>query len=134
VGGFARLRLLLDTHIWLWSLSEPRRIGRRVLVQLKDEANELWLSPISTYEALTLYHKGRFEIDGDLSEWLARATAGTHEAPLTHEIALVARQLSMHQDPADRILAATAEVLDLTLVTADERLLGLGTIRTMANR
>ncbi len=89
---------------------------------------------MSTYEALTLHYKGRFEIDGDLSEWLARATAGTREAPLTHEIALVARQLSMHQDRADRILAATAEVLDLTLVTADERLLGLGTIRTMANR
>ena len=128
------MRLLLDTHIWLWSLSEPKRIGRRVLVQLKDQDNELWLSPMSTYEALTLYYKGRFEIDGDLSGWLARATAGTREAPLTHEIALVARQLQMHQDPADRILAATAEVLDLTLVTADERLLGLGTIRTMSNR
>ena len=128
------MRLLLDTHIWLWSLSEPRRLGRRVLVQLKDQNNELWLSPMSTYEALTLYYKGRFEIDGDLSDWLARATAGTREAPLTHEIALVARRLSMHQDPADRILAATAEVLDLTLVTADERLLGLGTIRTMGNR
>ena len=128
------MRLLLDTHIWLWSLSEPRRIGRRVLVQLKDQDNELWLSPMSTYEALTLYYKGRFEIKQDLSEWLARATAGTREAPLTHEIALVARQLPLHQDPADRILAATAEVLDLTLVTADERLLGLGTIRTMANR
>ena len=128
------MRLLLDTHIWLWSLSDPRRLGRRVLGQLKDQDNELWLSPISTYEALTLYHKGRFEIDGNLEEWLARATAGTREAPLTHEIALVARQLPLHQDPADRILAATAEVLDLTLVTADARLLGLGTIRTMANR
>ena len=128
------MRLLLDTHIWLWSLSEPRRLGRRVLVQLKDQNNELWLSPMSTYEALTLHYKGRFEIDGDVSTWLARATAGTREAPLTHEIALVARQLPLHQDPADRILAATAEVLDLTLVTADERLLGLGTIRTMANR
>jgi len=128
------LRLLLDTHIWLWTLSDPKRLGRRVVQQLKDEANELWLSPISTYEALTLYHKGRFEIDGNLEEWLARAIAGTREAPLTHEIALVARRLSLHHDPADRILAATAEVLDLTLVTADERLLGLGTIRTMANR
>ena len=68
------------------------------------------------------------------SDRAGRATAGTREAPLTHEIALVARQLPLHQDPADRILAATAEVLDLTLVTADERLLGLGTIRTMANR
>jgi PIN domain nuclease of toxin-antitoxin system len=128
------LRLLLDTHIWLWTLSDPKRLGRRVLQQLKDEANELWLSPISTYEALTLHYKGRFEIDGNLTEWLARATAGTREAPLTHEIALLARQLSLHRDPADRILAATAEVLDLTLVTADERLLGLGTIRTLGNR
>ena len=128
------MRLLLDTHIWLWTLSDPKRLGRRVLQQLKNEANELWLSPISTYEALTLHYKGRFEIDGNLTEWLARATAGTREAPLTHEIALLARQLSLHQDPADRILAATAEVLDLTLVTADERLLGLGTIRTLGNR
>lgn len=128
------MRLLLDTHIWLWTLSDPKRLGRRVVQQLKDEANELWLSPISAYEALTLHYKGRFEIDGNLTEWLTRATAGTREAPLTHEIALVARQLPLHQDPADRILAATAEVLDLTLVTADERLLGLGTIRTMANR
>jgi PIN domain nuclease of toxin-antitoxin system len=128
------LRLLLDTHIWLWTLSDPKRLGRRVLQQLKDEANELWLSPISTYEALTLHCKGRFEIDENLTEWLARATAGTREAPLTHEIALAARQLPLLQDPTDRILAATAEVLDLTLVTADERLLGLGTIRTMANR
>ena len=128
------MKLLLDTHIWLWSLSDPKRLGRKVVQYLKDEANELWLSPISTYEALTLHHKNRFEIDGNLTEWLARATAGTHEAPFTHEIALVARQLSLHQDPSDRILAATAEVLDLTLVTADERLLGLGTIRTLGNR
>ena len=128
------MRLLLDTHIWLWTLSDPKRLGRRVVQQLKSETNELWLSPISTYEALTLHDKGRFEIDGNLADWLARATAGTREAPLTHEIAFRARQLLLHHDPADRILAATAEVLDLTLVTADEKLLGLGTIRTMANR
>jgi PIN domain nuclease of toxin-antitoxin system len=128
------LKLLLDTHIWLWTLQDPKRLGRRTLQHIKDEANELWLSPISTWEALTLNVKGRIHIKGNLTEWLAQATAGTREAPLTHEIALVARQLSLHQDPADRILAATAEVLDLTLVTADERLLGLGTIRTMANR
>lgn len=128
------MKLLLDTHIWLWALQDPRCLGRRVLQQLKDPANELWLSPISTWEALTLNFKGRIHIKEDLTTWLARATAGTREAPLTHEIALAARQLHMHQDPADRILAATAEVLDLTLVTADERLLGLGTIRTLSNR
>jgi len=40
----------------------------------------------------------------------------------------------MHADPADRFLAATAKVLDLTLVTADEKLLGLGSIQSLANR
>lgn len=128
------MKLLLDTHIWLWSLNEPRKLGPKVLLRLQDKSNELWLSPISTYEALTLQLKGRVEIDGDAREWLSRATAGTREAPLTHEIAFVARQLSMHQDPSDRILVATAQVLDLTLVTADRHLLGFGTIRTMANR
>lgn len=128
------MRLLLDTHIWLWNFQDQRRLGRRVFRYLQDRENELWLSPMSTWEALTLNYKGRIRIHGDLTTWLAQATAGTREAPLTHEIALVARQLAMHQDPADRILAATAEVLDLTLVTADERLLGLGTIRTLGNR
>ena len=104
------MRLLLDTHIWLWNFQDPRRLGRRVQRYLQDKQNELWLSPISTYEALTLHHRKRFEIDGTLTEWLARATSGTREAPYTHEIALVARQLPMHQDPADRILAATAQV------------------------
>ena len=47
---------------------------------------------------------------------------------------LAAELLDMHADPADRFLVATAQVLDLTLVTADQRLLGLGRIRTMANR
>jgi len=134
LGGVARLKLLLDTHIWLWVLQNPKQLRKRLLQELRDEANELWLSPISTWEALTLNFKGRIRLHGDLKEWLARATAGTHEAPLTHEIALVARQLPLHQDPADRILAGTAQVLDLTLVTADKRLLGLGTIRTMTNR
>ena len=100
------MKLLLDTHIWLWTLQDPKRLGRRVLHQLKDEANKLWLSPISTWEALTLNVKGRIHIKGNLTEWLARAIAGTREAPLTHEIALVVRQLPLHQDPADRILAA----------------------------
>jgi PIN domain nuclease of toxin-antitoxin system len=128
------LKLLLDTHIWLWTLLEPDRLGQLTLAELGKDTNELWLSPISTWEALTLNFKNRIRIPGDLTEWLAQATSGTKEAPLTHQIALRARQLPLHQDPADRMLAATAEILDLTLVTADERLLGLGTMRTMANR
>jgi PIN domain nuclease of toxin-antitoxin system len=125
----------LDTHIWLWSLNDPSRIGKHVLHELRDQANEVWLSPISTWEALTLNAKGRIHLPLDLRDWVACATAALREAPLTHEIALAARQLPLsHTDPADRILAATAKVLRLTLVTADVRLLGLGEISTLANR
>ncbi len=53
----------------------------------------------------------------------------------TNEIVLAARHQPVpHPDPADRFLAVTAQVLGLTLVTADERLLGLGEIATVANR
>jgi len=67
-------------------------------------------------------------------EWVAHASAGTKEAPFTNEVALSTRQFPFDWDPADRILAATALFFDLTLVTADERLLGLRNIKTWANR
>jgi PIN domain nuclease of toxin-antitoxin system len=129
------LRLLLDTHIWLWSLQDQSRLGRRILRELRSPENELWLSPVSTWEALILHEKGRLHLPADLNGWVARAIAPFREAPLTHEIAAVSRRLSLPQrDPADRFLAATAQVLDLTLVTADASLLGLGEIATLGNR
>lgn len=128
------MKILLDTHIWIWALQDAGRLGPGTLRELQDSSNELWLSPISTWEALTLHSKNRIEIKEDLKDWLARATAGKTEAPLTHEIALVARQLPLHKDTTDRILAATAQVLDLTLLTQDARLLGLANIKTLANR
>ena len=128
------MKLLLDTHIWLWLFRDPKRLGPETFQQLHDTKNELWLSPISTWEALTLHHKGRVNLHLELATWVAQATAGTKEAVLTHEIMAVAWRLPLHQDPADRMLAATALVLDLTLVTADSRLLGLGNIKTLPNR
>lgn len=128
------MKLLLDTHIWLWLFREPKRLGRRTLHILKDPRNELWLSPISTWEILTLHHKGKIKFNLDVAEWIAKAVSGTKEAPFTHEIAMASRRLPLHQDPADRMIAATALVLDLTLVTADERLLELTNVRTLASR
>jgi len=129
------LKLLLDTHIWLWSLREPERLGHHLRSELRSGKHELWLSPVSTWEALLLNEKGRIRLEPDLVAWLNDATAHLQEAPLTHEIVLAARQLSLsHRDPADRFLAATAQVLGLTLVTADQRLLGLPEIHTLANR
>lgn len=129
------MRLLLDTHIWLWSLQASDRLGKRTAQEIRDPENERWLSPVSTWEALTLNAKGRIRLPDDLSAWVAQATAEFLEAPLTHEIALAARRLDWKRnDPADRFLAATAQLLRLTLVTADSHLLGLGDISTLANR
>jgi PIN domain nuclease of toxin-antitoxin system len=128
------LNLLLDTHIWLWALHEPSRLSRRVREEIKNPANELWLSPVSTWEALLLNARGRIRLPSNLAEWLAEATAPMREAPFTHEIVLRAQQMPLpHRDPADRFLAATAELMDLTLVTGDDHLLALGIIRTMKN-
>ena len=128
------MRLLLDTHIWLWFVGNSHRLGKHALRELKNDDNELWISPLSTWEALTLHYKGRMWLADDLQDWLRRATAGMREAPLTHEIALAARAFDMHKDPADRILCGTAKILDLTLVTADEKLLKLRHVPTLANR
>lgn len=129
------MKLLLDTHIWLWSLADPERLAPRVRREFEDANNGLWLSPVSTWEALLLHAKGRIRLHGNIQDWVTNATAHLREAPLTHEIVLAAHELSLsHHDPADRFLAGTAKVLGLILVTADERLSGLGDIATLVNR
>lgn len=129
------MKLLLDTHIWLWTLLEPNRVGKRLQEALDDAKNEQWLSPISIWEASLLHGKGRLILHSEPRTWLAAAVSRFKEAPLTHEITLATYGLKFaHRDPADRFLAATALVLGLTLVTSDERLLGLGEIQTLANR
>jgi PIN domain nuclease of toxin-antitoxin system len=128
------LNLLLDTHIWIWSKLDPKRLGKRAAEELSTGSNELWLSPVSVWEALTLMHKGRIRVQNPFA-WVERAADQLREAPLTQEIVRVGFALSLpHSDPADRFLAATAKVLSLTLVTADQRLLGLGEITSLANR
>jgi PIN domain nuclease of toxin-antitoxin system len=128
------LNFLLDTHIWIWSKGNPAKLSKRVETELSNPANELWLSPVSVWEALTLMQKGRIRM-ADPFEWVERAAEQLREAPLTREIVSVGLALPLPQaDPADRFLAATAKVLKLTLVTADQRLLGLGEIASLANR
>jgi len=79
-------------------------------------------------------HKGRIRVANPL-EWVERAADQLREAPLTQEIVRASFGLSLpHADPADRFLAATAKVLKLTLVTADQRLLGLAEVSSLANR
>ena len=131
------MKLLLDTHIWLWSLLEPEKLSRPVARALRSEKNELWLSPISTWEALLLAEHGRIVLEPSADEWLSEVfrRAPMREALITHAIARESRRITLaHNDPADRFLAATARLLDLTLVTADERLLGSREFAVLPNR
>jgi PIN domain nuclease of toxin-antitoxin system len=130
------VKLLLDTHIWLWSTLEPQRLARRVSKALADPANELWLSPVSVAELLVLLRKGRLTLPGDVAAWVATTMEDLQltEASLTVEVALAISSISFpHGDPADQFLAATAKVFDLTLITADERLIRLREIKVLAN-
>jgi PIN domain nuclease of toxin-antitoxin system len=129
--------LLLDTHIWLWGVVSPNRLSAKVTSAIKRAVDDLWLSPISVWELGMLADRGRVAIHGTFGSWVSHAMqlSPVREATLTHEIALGARGVSLsHDDPADRLLAATARVLDLTLVTADERLIAGKGFKVLANR
>lgn len=131
------MKLLLDTHIWLWALLEPERLTPAVRAALESPENELWLSPISVWEAVVLAERGRLAVNAAPAEWVQEMVRAIprREAPVTHDIAVASRQLSLsHQDPADRFIAATAQVMGLTLVTADERLLHSSEYARLANR
>ena len=130
------MKLLLDTHILLWALLEPDRLNRQVASKLRSPKNEIWLSPISVWETLILAEKGRIVLDPDPVSWMRTVLARLpfHEARINHEIALCSRSLKLkHQDPADRFIAATAMVYDLTLVTADKRLAACKDISVIRN-
>jgi PIN domain nuclease of toxin-antitoxin system len=120
------VRFLLDTHVWLWSRLEPERLAGEVARDLADPGVELWLSPISVWELLMLIERGRVSVDAPAREWVEAALRSVpmRDAAVTREVALVSRSIAVtHDDPADRFLAATALVYDLTLLTADRRLL-----------
>ena len=131
------MKLLLDTHIWIWSHVEPERLEQPVAAALEAPDNELWLSPISVWEFLLLVERGLVILKESPRAWLEAAwsRAPMTEAPLNREVALRSRTVRVpHQDPADRFLAATAEVHDLTLVTDDANLLKGRGFAKLANR
>jgi PIN domain nuclease of toxin-antitoxin system len=131
------LKLLLDTHIWVWSASQPERLSARVARQLTKPENEIWLSPVSIWELRLLSDKGRVRLIPDAVSWISDnlARLKIREAPLTFDVALSVSSLNLpHNDPADGFIAATAKVFGLTLVTADEQLSKLADIAVLPNR
>jgi PIN domain nuclease of toxin-antitoxin system len=118
------VRLLLDTHAWLWRLLSPELLSQAAEDAIADPENEIFLSPTSTWETLVLARKRRVTLLPSASEWVLdalRRSAPT-AAPLTHGIALRSEALAGFgsEDPADRFLVATALEHGLAMVTADE--------------
>ena len=128
------MNLLLDTHVWLWSLLEPERLPPSVATALAADTTRRWLSPLSVWETLLLIERKRLVVDTDPQAFVRQALieAPVEEAPLTTEVAIASRALAItHRDPVDRFLAATAQVFDLTLVTADRELHGIHGVKVL---
>jgi PIN domain nuclease of toxin-antitoxin system len=129
------MKLLLDTHIWLWYLLADDRLSGELKSLIANPTNELWLSPISIWETVILAEKRRVSLLPNTSEWinLSLQKLETREAVLNHEIAILSREIALpHQDPADRFIAATAIFYDLTLATVDGNLTGFAGLQTVS--
>ena len=129
------MKLLLDTHIWLWYLLGNPKLSIELQQLINTETTELWLSPISIWETIILAEKGKIILKPNAAQWIDRAltTLEVIEAPLTREIAILSRQIQLpHQDPADRFISATALHYQLTLATIDRHLTNASWLPTLS--
>ena len=98
--------------------------------------NSRFLSPVSIWEVILLLEKKRIQIDQDFGQWFekSRRDFDFQEVPLDWKVVHELRFMMLgYKDPADRFLAATAKAHDMTLVTADQRLLQIPGLRTLPN-
>ena len=127
--------LLLDTHVWIWSQEQPEKLGQQAVQALLASENTNAVCTISTLEIARLLAIGTISLTIPLSEWIAQSLSALAATtlPVTHEIATEAYALpsGFHKDPADRILVAAARCHQLTLLTADERILQYPHVRTI---
>jgi PIN domain nuclease of toxin-antitoxin system len=131
--------LLLDTHCWVWmQFGLNQRFSAAALTSLRRAGaeNRLLLSAISVWEVALLESKGRLELWMDCAVWVrkALATPGLSLAPLTPEIAIASTRLpgTLHGDPADRLIVATARAHGAILLTKDSKLLAYGRAKHVA--
>jgi PIN domain nuclease of toxin-antitoxin system len=118
------LKLLLDTHVWLWMLTSPPRLGSLRPI-IEDAGSELLLSAASSWEISIKYALGRLPLPEPPAAFVPdriRATGVTAVA-VEHGHALEVAELPMHhRDPFDRLLIAQARALGVPLASADDRL------------
>lgn len=132
------MKLLLDTHVWIWSQNDPTRLGpqtRRLLVATEHENH---VCTISTLELARLAAAGAITLSMAIQDWVESALQAlvATTVPVSHAMAMEAYALpgSFHKDPADRLLVAAARCHGLTLLTADDRILRCAHVRSRSAR
>ena len=128
--------ILLDTHAWIWWLSNPERLSKAAADAVSQAVREdaVALSSISAWELAMLVDRGRLELDRSVDALVqgTEALSFVHVVDVDARIAVASVRLGLpHKDPADRIIAATARLMDATLVTADRKLLDWPGVRTL---
>lgn len=124
--------VVLDTHTLIWLLDGNGLLAPAVVTVIEQAAREgtVWVPAITPWEIAMLVAKGRLTLMRDGQEWVDEALhqPGIALAPLDPAIAVASTRLpgTIHGDPADRLIVATARHLGALLVTADERLLAYG--------
>jgi PIN domain nuclease of toxin-antitoxin system len=119
------VRLLVDTHCWLWQLAEPERLKEPVRSLLADRGNEVFLSVASIWEIVIKAQLGKLALPEPAEVFVPRRmeALGNFALPITEPHVLRIATLPLHhRDPFDRILLSQALVEGLPLVTADARL------------
>jgi PIN domain nuclease of toxin-antitoxin system len=127
MGGAPMKDVLIDTHVWIWiSIDDRRSLSKKARKVLIDNpSGNKWISAISCWELAKLVERGRIAFSIPVLHWIRRSLneQAIQVADLSPEIAVESTRLSgFHRAPADQIIAATARILDLPLVTADTRL------------
>lgn len=128
------MTLLLDTHLWLWAVEAPEKLGRRTKALLLKSSNDRLVSAISALEIARLCLEEKVIFAVSPKTWIedsARDLRLQH-VEVGYAVAVEAYSLPepFHRDPADRILVATARSYQATLLTADERILAYSHVRT----
>lgn len=117
--------IVLDTHVWLWWLSDPGRLSPAARDAV-SRAPSIGVSTLSVWELATLVRRGRIALDRDVRDWVRRALSDDRVESLAPgpDTALAAALLddAFPGDPADRMIFATARALDAQLITRDERI------------
>lgn len=132
------MSFLLDTHVWIWTQEQPDAMGAKARALLETTSEELCVSSVSSLEIARLVSGGLLELKGSLDRWVRFAVDSieARSIDVDHRVAIEAYKLPrrFHKDPADRMLVATARIHDLTLVTADERILAYRAVRSLDAR